>query len=469
MNDYNLVFYDTETTGIQKDFSQILQCGSVYTDINLNRLEEQNIGCAPLPWTIPAPRAMLTNKKIDLFNSNTSHYQMMSEIQRQWRQWSLAKPSIFVSYNGHSFDEELVRRQFWYNLLEPYTTNTNGNGRLDLMLMFHNIASFFSDEISIPLFDGGPGISYKLEHLAKEHGIDADDAHDAIADCNLMISLCEIIRTKLPDLFESFINSSTKQGIKNLLYSDDFLALGEIHRRHTFQYPVVLCGSDPSRPNEIVLFDLSYDPEDILDLDYSEINKLIQSKGRDGPLKKYKINKTIPVCSSKLINNKEVFDISFDELQRRAEIIKKDKDFQSKISQAMEDRMMTFPEPEHIEASIYSGGFPSQKDKDLMQEFHLSEDINHLIKISRNFEDERFSIFAERIICSQYGLDVPEDVKSRYMELIKERATSDGKWGSVQKSVGEIDGMLEDETSPEKIEILNVTKKKLLSMRQNIE
>lgn len=469
MNDYNLVFYDTETTGIQKDFSQILQCGSVYTDINLNRLEEQNIGCAPLPWTIPAPRAMLTNKKIDLFNSNTSHYQMMSEIQRQWRQWSLAKPSIFVSYNGHSFDEELVRRQFWYNLLEPYTTNTNGNGRLDLMLMFHNIASFFSDEISIPLFDGGPGISYKLEHLAKEHGIDADDAHDAIADCNLMISLCEIIRTKLPDLFESFINSSTKQGIKNLLYSDDFLALGEIHRRHTFQYPVVLCGSDPSRPNEIVLFDLSYDPEDILDLDYSEINKLIQSKGRDGPLKKYKINKTIPVCSSKLINNKEVFDISFDELQRRAEIIKKDKDFQSKISQAMEDRMMTFPEPEHIEASIYSGGFPSQKDKDLMQEFHLSEDINHLIKISRNFEDERFSIFAERIICSQYGLDVPEDVKSRYMELIKERTTSDGKWGSVQKSVGEIDVMLEDETSPEKIEILNVTKKKLLSMRQNIE
>lgn len=469
MNDYNLVFYDTETTGIQKDFSQILQCGSVYTDINLNRLEEQNIGCAPLPWIIPAPRAMLTNKKIDLFNSNTSHYQMMSEIQRQWRQWSLAKPSIFVSYNGHSFDEELVRRQFWYNLLEPYTTNTNGNGRLDLMLMFHNIASFFSDEISIPLFDGGPGISYKLEHLAKEHGIDADDAHDAIADCNLMISLCEIIRTKLPDLFKSFINSSTKQGIKNLLYSDDFLALGEIHRRHTFQYPVVLCGSDPSRPNEIVLFDLSYDPEDILDLDYSEINKLIQSKGRDGPLKKYKINKTIPVCSSKLINNKEVFDISFDELQRRAEIIKKDKDFQSKISQAMEDRMMTFPEPEHIEASIYSGGFPSQKDKDLMQEFHLSEDINHLIKISRNFEDERFSIFAERIICSQYGLDVPEDVKSRYMELIKERATSDGKWGSVQKSVGEIDVMLEDETSPEKIEILDVTKKKLLSMRQNIE
>ena len=319
MSTFNLVFYDTETTGIQKEFSQILQCGSVFTDAHLKRIDEQNIGCAPLPWTIPAPRAMLTNKKIDLFHSNRSHYQMMSSIQSQWKEWHTAKPIIFISYNGHAFDEELIRRQFWYNLLEPYTTNTNGNGRLDLMLMFHNIASFFSDDISIPLFEGGPGISYKLEHLAKEHGIDAEDAHDAIADCNLMISLCEIIKEKLPELFNSFINSSTKQGIKNLLYSDEFLALGEIHRRHTFTYPVVLCGSDASRPNEIVLFDLSYDPEDIIDLDFSEINKLIQSKGRDGPLKKYKINKTIPVCSSKLIKNKKVFDISFEELQKRAE------------------------------------------------------------------------------------------------------------------------------------------------------
>ena len=466
MSAFNLVFYDTETTGIQKEFSQILQCGSVFTDAHLERIDEQNIGCAPLPWTIPAPRAMLTNKKIDLFQSNRSHYQMMSSIQSQWKEWHKEKPIIFISYNGHAFDEELIRRQFWYNLLEPYTTNTNGNGRLDLMLMFHNIASFFSDEISIPLFEGGPGISYKLEHLAKEHGIDAEDAHDAIADCNLMVSLCEIIKERLPELFDSFINSSTKQGIKNLLYSDDFLALGEIHRRHTFNYPVVLCGSDASRPNEIVLFDLSYDPEDIIDLDFSEINKLIQSKGRDGPLKKYKINKTIPVCSSKLIKNKEVFDISFEELQKRADLIKKNKDFQSKISQAMEDRMMSFPEPEFIEASIYSGGFPSNRDKDLMQEFHMSSDVEHLVKISRNFEDDRFSIFAERIICNEYVNDIPEDIKTRYEDLIKERTTTQGKWGSVEKSISEAESLLENETLDENIKILNATREKLISMQK---
>ena len=413
-DEVNLVFYDTETTGIQKDFSQILQCGSVLTNNSLDTLAEQNIGCAPLPWVIPQPMAMITNKKVDLFNSNTSHYQMMKDLQIQWKEWSAKSSSIFITYNGHAFDEELVRRQFFWNLLEPYTTNTNGNGRLDLMLMIHNIAAFFSEEISMPLFEGGPGISYKLEHLAIEHGIDAGDAHDAIADCNLMIEMCKIIKDKLPEVFQSFINISTKPGIKELLYSEDFLALGEIHRRHTFKYPVVLCGGDASRPNEIVFYDLSYDPDDILELDFTEINKLVQSKGRDGPLKKYKINKTIPVCSHKFLNNKEIFDIEFSELQRRAEVVRNDKDFQQRVSQAMEDRMMSFPESEYIEGTIYSGGFPSYKDKDLMQEFHLSSDLNQLIRISRNFEDERLRLFAERIICNEYSVDIPKDIAKRY-------------------------------------------------------
>ena len=158
----NLIFYDTETTGIHKDFSQIIQCGSIHTDSSFNVKGEQNISSRPLPWVIPQPMAMLTNKKINSFTSNTSHYQMMKDIQHQWKEWCIEFPSIFVTYNGHAFDEELIRRQFWCNLLEPYITNTNQNGRLDLMLMIHNIAPFFSEEISIPYFEDGPALSIKL-------------------------------------------------------------------------------------------------------------------------------------------------------------------------------------------------------------------------------------------------------------------------------------------------------------------
>ena len=107
LSNKNLIFYDTETTGIQKDFSQILQCGSILTDTDLSFLDQQNVGCAPLPWVIPQPRAMLTNKKIELFHSNVSRYQMMKDIQIKWKEWSSENPSIFITFNGHAFDEEL--------------------------------------------------------------------------------------------------------------------------------------------------------------------------------------------------------------------------------------------------------------------------------------------------------------------------------------------------------------------------
>jgi len=462
----SLIFYDTETTGIHKDFSQIIQCGSILTDASLEIKDQQNIGSAPLPWVIPQPKAMLTNKKINQFKSNTTHYQMMRDIQNQWKEWTIEKPGIFITYNGHAFDEELIRRQLWCNLFEPYLTNTNDNARLDLMLMIHNVAAFFSDEVSIPLFEDGPSLSIKLEHLASEHGLDVSDAHDAISDCQFMIGLCKVIKDTIPGVFDSFLNISSKEGVKNLLQSDEFLALGEVHRRHSFKYPVVICGADKSRPNDICFYDLSFDPEEILNLDFTEINQMIQSGGRDLPLKKYKINKTIPICSSNLLNKKDHFDINHNELQRRAEVVKSDKDFQTKVSQAMEDRIMNFPEPDYIEGTIYSGGFPSYRDKDLMQEFHLADNVEQLIKISRNFEDERFRLLAERIICTNFDTNIPDDIAKRYEQLNDERINTEGKWGSVEKSLIEIDKLLEQAEDSEDFKILNATKEKIVTMKK---
>ena len=157
--DRALIFYDTETTGINKDFSQIIQCGSIKTDLRLNTLASQNISSSPLPWIIPQPKAFLTNKKTHLFNINNSHYQMIKDIHLQWREWTQDIEGIFISYNGHSFDDELLRRQFFSNLFEPYITNTNGNSRLDLMLMMHNIATFFHSSLEFPLFNDDGRIS----------------------------------------------------------------------------------------------------------------------------------------------------------------------------------------------------------------------------------------------------------------------------------------------------------------------
>ena len=102
----NLIFYDTETTGLVRDFAQILQCGSIQTNRKLELQGEQNLGCAPLPWVIPHPKGMLTNKKTHLFNSNVSHYELIRDLNRQWREWTIDEPALFISFNGIFFDEE---------------------------------------------------------------------------------------------------------------------------------------------------------------------------------------------------------------------------------------------------------------------------------------------------------------------------------------------------------------------------
>jgi exonuclease I len=130
----------------------------------------------------------------------------------------------------------------------------------------------------------------------------------------------------------------------------------------------------------------------------------------------------------------------------------------------MEDRMMSFPEPAYVEGTIYSGGFPSYKDKDLMQEFHVSDNLEHLVKISRNFEDERLRLLAERIICTKFDGEIPEDIKNRYADLIHERTKTEGAWGSIEKSLQEIEKLIEEKKDTEEQKILIATKEHISSM-----
>ena len=453
----NLIFYDTETTGLIKDFAQILQCGSIQANRNLEIQDEQNLGCAPLPWAIPHPMAMVTNRKTHLFNSNVSHYEMMRDLNRQWRQWTIDEPAVFITYNGMAYDEELIRRQFYWNLFESYLTNTNGNSRLDLLLMMHNIAAFSPDLLNIPLYEGGPAISLKQADIAEANGIEIGDAHDAIADCKLMISLLEIINKKKPELIDFFLSISSKAGVNEAVQQPGFLGLGEVFRREVFRYPVVPCGS--SAPNDLMFFDLSFEPDEIFGLDAQEIYSLVQKPGKTGPFKKYGINKTIPICPSSMIDDKNSFDMEFTILENRAKQVRDNLDFQALVSQAMADKINNWNnEYDHIEQMIYAGGFPSKEDKDLMADFHRIDSAEERIKICRNISDDRHRLFAERLICQFYPQVAPEDMMNRYQSLINQRLNEEGPWGSMSKVMIELEKLLDKDNTSETQSILEETK-----------
>ena len=101
-----------------------------------------------------------------------------------------------------------------------------------------------------------------------------------------------------------------------------------------------------------------------------------------------------------------------------------------------------------------------------MKEFHHTDNLEQLIKISWNFEDERFRLLAERIICDKYQTDIPDDIKTRFDDLINERVYTDGKWGSVDKALNEIEKLLDERNNKEDKAILVATKEQLLSMQK---
>lgn len=52
------IFYDTETTGTDHHFDQILQFAAIFTDPDLNELDRFDIRCRLLPHAVPSPKAL---------------------------------------------------------------------------------------------------------------------------------------------------------------------------------------------------------------------------------------------------------------------------------------------------------------------------------------------------------------------------------------------------------------------------
>ena len=58
----NYLFYDIETTGLNKAFDQVLSFAAIRTDPGLNEIERHTITVKLRPDIIPSPGAILTNR-----------------------------------------------------------------------------------------------------------------------------------------------------------------------------------------------------------------------------------------------------------------------------------------------------------------------------------------------------------------------------------------------------------------------
>ena len=461
------VFYDTETTGLDINFSQIIQVGCVLTDNNFNILEELNLSSKVLPWIVPSPDAFLVHRQTDCLEEGVSHYEMMKSLREKWLSWGKDKNLIFVTYNGHKFDEELVRRQFYWNLFDPYITNTNGNKRLDLMSLFQLIGNFYPTEIKIPE-DEDENISLKLTDLAKENNIPTENAHDAVIDCMLMVNLMKKIKASAPEALIAAIKGSSKTGNIELTKTEPFSILGEIFRKKKYIYPVIACGQNPNQTNQVALIDLYFDPKKMFEMtDY----ELSEQFGAGGGLKKISVNKSIPIMPVDRIKNINNFlDSPFELLESRAKQVAENLEFQNRVCEVMTINQREYPPNKYLEQKVYER-FPSNSDKLWMERFEISTWAEKA-KLLSGFEDERYRELSQRLINYLKPEFSSNKEKDNFHDFIKERLLINGPWKmTLDKAISRTNSLrieAEENKESEKLKIIDLLlhhyqQKKILS------
>src|SRR3954470_11377909 len=127
------VFYDTETTGLNPAFDQIVQFAAIRADDQLNVIERLELKSRLMPHILPSPEALcVTGADIHelLSTARPSFLEMMCGLRHILLGWS---PSTIIGYNSIRFDEAFLRHGFYQTLHPAYLTSKHGNARGDAL------------------------------------------------------------------------------------------------------------------------------------------------------------------------------------------------------------------------------------------------------------------------------------------------------------------------------------------------
>ena len=431
----NYVFYDFETTGTSTRYDQFHQLGAILTNSDFKELERFEIRCRLAPHIIPGPKAleitrvspeMLTDASID------SYYSAVKKLHQKFTEWG---PATYIGYNSISFDEEFMRQSFYQNLLPPFITNTKGSNRADALTMVKAVRSICPSIMKYPTSDKGAPV-LKLDQLAPINGFSHANAHDAIADVEATIFITKLIRDRAPDLFNKMILLGEKKYVQTITNRPMFV-LVNYYRGSVSKKVVCPITTNPNNPSEVILFDLTFDPNKFKDQSVDDITKTFKKPKR--PYQRIKVNQQ-PLLFT-LDELPDDFDLpSFDHSQyeEKSQLIKTLEQLKQNSAEALKTRL---PEREgfiELEDRVYEG-FPSNFDKDLMQSFHAA-DWGDKLDIATQFEDKRYLGLANRILYEHNPSLLPERVREEGKAWVKRRHTSPSDlWRTVEKGREELD------------------------------
>ncbi len=439
----SFVFYDTETTGTDTAFDQILQFAAIRTDRDMRELDRFEIRCRLLPYVVPSPGAMrVTGVTVDrLVDPDLpSHYQMVRAIRSRLDEWS---PAIFIGHNSMAFDEPLLRQALYKTLHTPYLTNTNGNSRADSLRISQAVNLFRPGTLRVPTNeDWRP--TFRLDMLAPANGHDHTAAHDALGDVEAIIHICRIIAERAGDHWSSFIRFSRKAAVLDFVRQNEVFCLSDFLFGHTSSWMVTRLGPNPDNRSQLLVFDLAMDPDGLAGLSDRELARQLAKTPQ--PIKILRTNACPCVMSyDDMPEHLRSLAPSVADLETRAARLHRDDALvQRLIAVFLANRKTWEPSP-YVEERIYDS-FIGNEDERAIAAFHATE-WSARPRILDGLSDKRLRALGKRLIYEEAPGTMRASVRDAYDASIARRLMDSGEtvpWRTLPEAIADTESYLTD-------------------------
>lgn len=437
----SFVFYDTETTGTNTAFDQILQFAAIKTDHELKEIDRFEIRCQLLPYVVPAPGAMrVTGVTVDqlIDPALPSHYEMVRAIKAKLDEWG---PAIFIGHNSLSFDEHLLRQAFYKTLHPPYLTNTNGNCRSDSLRIIQAVNVFEPGIISVPVDDKGRE-TFKLDRLAPTNGFSHSAAHDAMGDVEAMVHMCRILADHADGHWSNFVRFAQKAAVLDFAQEEDVFSFTDIFYGKAYSWMVTALGPNPDNGAQLLVFDLSLDPDDLAGLGDDDLAARLAERPK--PVRALRTNACPCVMAYEdAPEHLRSGAAEIAELRSRAARLRQDESFRQRLIAAFIATREDKEPSAHVEEQIYDG-FAANADQALMTQFHEVPWPDRPGVVA-NLADRRLKTLGERLVYVEAPDTLPAQKRAAYDVAIAERLmAADGSvpWLTLPKAITETNDML---------------------------
>lgn len=422
-------FYDLETSGLNSRQDRIMQFAGIRTTPDFEQIgEPYNILVKLNDDTLPAPDALIVTGITP--QQTQADGLTEAEFAALLRDEIFTPDTISVGFNNIRFDDEFVRTLFWRTFNDPYEWAwRDGRGRWDILDVVRMTRALRPDGIEWPVVDGKE--VNKLELITKQNGIDHLKAHDALSDVEALIAVTKLIKEKQPQLYAHLFAVKDKKKVAELVNLDDKKPFVYVSGRYDseFHKATVAFPLTAGRNNNVLVYDLRYDPTPLLNLSAKELaSKMFakwEERQKEGfvklPVKELQYNRAPAVAPVGVLEREDGWQkISLDlaTIEKHRDILLSAPAFAENVRSLYEGRP-EFPKDPDPEAQLYDGFVP---DMDRLRiEKVRTADQNALADLHPEFTDERLNELLLHYKARNYPKSLAEDEVVRWEAWRAER------------------------------------------------